>query len=181
MTTGKKHSRQTAYTETTLSFTGSGGARLDVLVRVSSTGAAYRYVLPGSGSVTVKRETSSWDVPASANAWLVPASREDQGQWIRTTAGGAPANDYAVPALFRVGSTYALPAETDLDGRYAGSRLTHQAGSGNYGTSITNASVTATLPRATPWRTAAVGDLAAVTESTIVDDFAQPSKVSDTS
>lgn len=181
MTTGKKHARQTDYTETTLSFTGSGGARLDVLVRVSSTGAAYRYVLPGSGSVTVKREASSWEVPTSANAWLVPANREDQGQWSRTTAGGAPASDYAVPALFQVGSTYALLAETDVDGRYAGSRLTHRAGSGNYGASITNAPVTATLPLATPWRTAAVGDLAAVTESTIVDDLAQPSKVSDTS
>lgn len=181
MTTGKKRSRQTTYTETTLSFTGSGGARLDVVVRLSSTGAAYRYVLPGSGSVTVQREASSWEVPASANAWLVPAGREDQGQWFRTTAGDAPANTYAVPALFQIGSTYALLAETDIDGRYAGSRLTHQAGSGNYATSITNAPVTATLPLATPWRTAAVGDLATVTESTIVDDLAQPSKVSDTS
>ncbi|WP_329236724.1 glycoside hydrolase family 97 catalytic domain-containing protein [Streptomyces sp. NBC_01460] len=181
MTTGKKRTQQTAYTQTTLSFTGAGGARLDVVVRVSSTGAAYRYTLPGSGSVTVEREASSWAVPTSANAWVVPGHREDQGQWLRTTAGAAPAGDYAVPALFQVGSNYALLAETDLDGRYAGSRLTHQAGSGTYSTKITNAPVTATLPLSTPWRTAAVGDLAAVTTSTLVDDLAPPSKVSDTS
>jgi hypothetical protein len=181
MTTGKKRSQQTAYTETTLSFTGAGGARLDVVVRVSSTGAAYRYVLPGSGSVTIEREASSWTVPSSSNTWLVPEHREDQGQWIRTTAGGAPAGDYAVPGLFQVGSNYALVAETDLDGRYTGSRLTHQAGSGTYTTSLENTTVTATRPLATPWRTAAVGDLATVTTSTLVDDLAPASKVGDTS
>ncbi|MEU1123378.1 glycoside hydrolase family 97 catalytic domain-containing protein [Streptomyces sp. NPDC005899] len=181
MTTGKKRTQQTAYAQTTLSFTGAGGARLDVVVRVSSTGAAYRYTLPGSGSVTVEREASSWTVPTSARAWVVPGHREDQGQWLSTTAGGAPANDYAVPALFQVESNYALLAETDLDGRYAGSRLTHQAGSGTYSTKITDAPVTATLPLSTPWRTAAVGDLATVTTSTLVDDLAPPSKVSDTS
>ncbi|MEU2678325.1 glycoside hydrolase family 97 catalytic domain-containing protein [Streptomyces sp. NPDC007107] len=181
MTTGKKRTQQTTYAQTTLSFTGAGGARLDVVVRVSSTGAAYRYTLPGSGGVTIEREASSWTVPASAKAWVVPGHREDQGQWLSTTAGGAPANDYAVPALFQVGSNYALLAETDLDGRYAGSRLTHQAGSGTYSTKITDAPVTATLPLSTPWRTAAVGDLATVTTSTLVDDLAPPSKVSDTS
>ncbi|MFJ8857548.1 glycoside hydrolase family 97 catalytic domain-containing protein [Streptomyces sp. NPDC102451] len=181
MTTGKKRTQQTTYAQTTLSFTGAGGARLDVVVRVSSTGAAYRYTLPGSGSVTIEREASSWTVPASAKAWVVPGHREDQGQWLSTTAGGAPANDYAVPALFQVGSNYALLAETDLDGRYAGSRLTHLAGSGTYSMKITDAPVTATLPLSTPWRTAAVGDLATVTTSTLVDDLAPPSKVSDTS
>ncbi|MFE6365807.1 ricin-type beta-trefoil lectin domain protein [Streptomyces sp. NPDC057806] len=181
MTTGKKRSQQTTFTQTTLSFTGTGGARMDVVVRVSSTGAAYRYTLPGSGSVTVEREASAWAVPSSANAWLVPGHREDQGQWISTTAGAAPARDYAVPALFQVGSTYALLAETDLDGRYAGSRLTHQAGSGTYSTTLTGAPITSTLPLSTPWRTAAVGDLATVTTSTLVDDLAPASKVGDTS
>src|SRR5690349_17242307 len=79
MTTGKKRSRQTVYTQTTLSFTGTGGARLDIVVRVSDTGAAYRYVLPGSGTVTVRREASSWTVPTTAPAWLVPTQSEDQG------------------------------------------------------------------------------------------------------
>ncbi|MFC8455176.1 glycoside hydrolase family 97 catalytic domain-containing protein [Kitasatospora sp. NPDC057223] len=181
MTTGKQLSRRTTYNESTLSFTGTGGARLDVVVRASDTGTAYRYVLPGSGSVTVRRETSSWSVPTSSAAWLVPPHSEDQGKWFQTTAGGAPSNNYGIPALFQVGGTYALVAETDLDGRYAASRLTHSAGSGTYTTAITGAPVTASLPLATPWRTAAVGDLAAVTGSTLVDDLAPASRVADTS
>ncbi|MFD0591920.1 glycoside hydrolase family 97 N-terminal domain-containing protein [Catellatospora coxensis] len=129
MPTGKKRSRQTTYTQATLSFTGTGGARLDVVVRVSDAGAAYRYVLPGSGPVTVRREASSWTLPAAAPAWLVPPDREDQGVWFETTAGGAASNDYGVPALFDVGGVFVLLAESDLDGRYAAGALAHQAGS----------------------------------------------------
>ncbi|ADI05433.1 Glycosyl hydrolase family 98 putative carbohydrate binding module [Streptomyces bingchenggensis BCW-1] len=180
MTTGKQRTQRTAYTETTLSFSGTGGARLDVVVRASDTGVAYRYVLPGSGSVTVTGEASSWTVPASADAWLVPPHSEDQGQWFATTAGGAPANTYRQPALFRVGGAYALVAETDLDGRYAASNLSHTSGSGTYTTQL-EGGITTTLPLSTPWRTAALGDLASVTRSTIVDDLAAPSKVGDTS
>ncbi|MFE9062877.1 glycoside hydrolase family 97 catalytic domain-containing protein [Streptomyces violaceusniger] len=180
MTTGKQRNRQTAYTETTLSFSGTGGARLDVVVRASDTGVAYRYVLPGSGSVTVTGEASSWTVPASSNAWLVPPDREDQGQWFATTAAAAPTNTYHLPALFQVGDAYALVAETDLDGRYAASYLSHTSGSATY-TAQLEGGITTTLPLSTPWRTAAIGDLASVTQSTIVDDLAAPSKVTDTS
>lgn len=181
MTTGKQRNRQTSYTETTLSFTGTGGARLDVVVRASNSGAAYRYVLPGTGTVRVLREASSWTVPTSTSAWLVPAHAEDQGLWFQTTAGGAPAGTYRVPALFHVAGTYVLVAETALDGRYAGSSLSHPAGSGTYTATLASGSVTASRPLATPWRTAAVGDLASVTASTIVDDLAPPSRVADTS
>jgi alpha-glucosidase len=181
MTTGKQRSRSTAYTETTLSFTGSAGARLDVVVRASNTGAAYRYVLPGSGSVTVRREASSWTVPTSANAWLLPADREDQGYPVQTTAGAAAAGTFRVPALFEVGGSFVLLAEANLDGRYAAGSLTHASGSGAYGISLASATVTASLPLATPWRTAAVGSLQAVTGSTIVDDLSGLSRVSDTS
>ncbi|MET8151999.1 glycoside hydrolase family 97 catalytic domain-containing protein [Actinoplanes sp. NPDC049668] len=181
MTTGKQRNPRTTYTESTLSFTGTGGARLDVVVRASDAGAAYRYVLPGSGSVTVSREASSWTVPAASNAWLVPPHSEDQGKWFQSTAGGAPTgSNYRVPALFEVGGRFALVAETNLDGRYAASYLTHPAGSGTYTTALAGG-ITTTLPLSTPWRTAAVGDLATVTTSTIVDDLAAPSRVSDTS
>src|SRR5262245_13100778 len=46
MTTGKQLERDTTLRESTFDFTGAGGARLQVVVRVSAEGAAYRYVLP---------------------------------------------------------------------------------------------------------------------------------------
>ncbi|MFG1608090.1 glycoside hydrolase family 97 catalytic domain-containing protein [Actinoplanes sp. NPDC049265] len=181
MTTGKQRARSTAYHEATLSFTGTGGARLDIVVRASNSGAAYRYVLPGSGAVTVRREASSWAVPTASNAWLLPADREDQGFPVQTTAGSAAAGTFRVPALFETGGVYALVAETNLDGRYAGASLTHSAGSGTYGTVLDSATVTTTLPLSTPWRTVAVGALATVTQSTLVDDLAAPARIADPS
>jgi len=177
MTTGKQRSRSNTYNETTLSFTGTGGARLDVVVRASNSGAAYRYVLPGSGSVTVRREASSWTVPTSSNAWLLPAHSEDQGYPVQATAGTAASGTFRVPALFEVGGVFALIAETNLDGRYAAASWTHSAGSGTFGTLLDSSAVTTSLPLSTPWRTAAVGSLTAVTQSTIVDDLAAPSRV----
>ena len=181
MTTGKQLAVQDTLTETTLSFTGTGGARMDLVVRVSDQGAAYRYVLPASGSVTVTRETSSWTVPTGSAAWMQPYAEDNQGQWFQTTAGGAPSGDYGYGDLFNVGGNYALLAESDVDGRYDGSTLTHQSGSGTYTVSLDDASVTSTGPLSTPWRVAVVGDLATITQSRLVDDLAPPSKVGDTS
>ncbi|GIH08291.1 hypothetical protein Rhe02_63580 [Rhizocola hellebori] len=181
MPTGKQRNRQTSYNETVLSFTGIGGARLDVVVRVSATGVAYRYVLPGTGSVTVRREASAWAVPASAPAWLSPAHAEDQGVWFETTAGGAATATYPAPALFDVGGTFALLAESDVDGRYAAASLSHLTGTGTFTIALASPTIATTLPLSSPWRTAAIGDLKTVTESTLVDDLATPSKVADTS
>ncbi len=46
---------------------------------------------------------------------------------------------------------------------------------------LADPAVTSAGPLATPWRTAVVGDLATVTESTLVDDLAPPSRIADTS
>ncbi|MFC5004794.1 glycoside hydrolase family 97 catalytic domain-containing protein [Dactylosporangium cerinum] len=181
MTTGKQRNRSTTYNESTLSFTGTGGARLDVVVRASDGGAAYRYVLPGTGSVTVQRETSSWSVPTNTNSWLLPSHREDQGYPLQATAGAAATGTFRNPALFDVAGKYALVAEADLDGRYAAMSLQHQNGSGTFTALLDSGTITANRPLSTPWRTAAVGSLSAVTTSTIVDDLSAPSRVSNTS
>jgi hypothetical protein len=181
MTTGKQRNRSTTFNETTLSFTGAANVRLDVVIRVSGEGVTYRYGLPAAGTVRVTREASSWTLPTSAPAWLVPNQSEDQGVWFETTAGAAPSNTYAQPSLFDVGGTFVLLADSNLDGRYAGSQLAHTAGSGTYTTTLASPQIVSTGPLATPWRVAIVGDLKTVTESRLVDDVARPSRVSDPS
>ncbi|MGN6092026.1 MAG: glycoside hydrolase family 97 catalytic domain-containing protein, partial [Luteibacter jiangsuensis] len=64
-------------------------------------------------------------------------------------------------------------------GRYDGSRLTHAANSGTYALTLADSRVEST--GVTPWRTVIAGDLATVTESTLVDDLADPAKFADTS
>jgi hypothetical protein len=181
MTTGKRRNRQATLAESTLAFAGADGTRMDVVVRVSGEGAAYRYLLPGSNGTTIKREASSFTLPTAAPAWLLPYTPNYEAVRVETTADGAAAGDFGYPSLFNVGGTYVLLTESDVDGRYSGSRLTHQAGSGTYRVKLADAEVSSDRPLATPWRTAVVGDLATVTESTLVDDLAPVSRLRDTS
>jgi alpha-glucosidase len=182
MTAGKKRERTSVASESTFSFAGTGSARVDVQVRVSAEGAAYRYLLPGTGNVTVLRESSSWSVPTNAPAWVLPYSPNYEEIRYETTAGGAPTGDFGFPTLFDVNGTYVLLTESDVTGRYSAARLAHTAGSSLYRVKLDgDAAVTAPRLLVTPWRVAIVGTLANVTESTLVDDLAPPSRISDTS
>ncbi|MDQ1654463.1 MAG: alpha-glucosidase, partial [Cryptosporangiaceae bacterium] len=178
--TGKQRTRSNTFKETTLAFT-KGSAAMNLVVRVSADGIAYRYVLPASGTITVNGESSAWNIPASSPAWLAPTGLDDQGAWNETTAGGAAGGQYSMPALFDVGGTFVQLAESDLSGRYAGSDFDHSSGTGRYSYAPWSGSMSSAGPLSTPWRTAAIGDLKTVTESRLVDDLAPPSKIADTS
>jgi hypothetical protein len=180
MTAGKQRDRRTTLTESTLSFADAAGTRMDVVVRVSAQGAAYRYVLP-EGPVTITGEASSFSLPSGAPAWLLPYTPNYEGIWSETTAGAAPAGDFGFPSLFQVRGDYVLLTESDVDGRYSGGRLTHQAGSGTFTVKLADAEVAAAAGLTTPWRVAVVGDLGTVTAATLVDDLAPGSRMSDTS
>ncbi|HEU4424378.1 MAG TPA: glycoside hydrolase family 97 N-terminal domain-containing protein, partial [Pilimelia sp.] len=66
-TVGKRLARRTVMTETRFAFSGAGNARVDLVVRVSRDGVAYRYVLPDNRGA-VLREASAFTVPADSPA-----------------------------------------------------------------------------------------------------------------
>ncbi|MBF8187177.1 glycoside hydrolase family 97 catalytic domain-containing protein [Nonomuraea sp. K274] len=177
---GKRLERSSVMRETTLSFTNAAGARLELIVRVSKDGVAYRYRLPEDYGA-VLRETSAFTVEQDAAAWLARHRRDYENPFERHSAASAPTAEYMVPALFETGGGYLLIAESDLDGRYSGPRLAHERGTGDYRLLLWDERVQVSGPLATPWRVMIAGDLATVTESTLVDDLAQDSKVRDTS
>lgn len=179
MTTGKRLERNANLAETRYSLQNAKGQALNVVVRVANDGVAFRYELPGTTQATVTGEATSFTVPATSKAWLLPYGPQYEKERIETTAGTAASGDYGYPSLFRVGERYVLVTEANADGRYDGSRLTHVAGSGTYALKLDDARVDST--GVTPWRTVIAGDLATVTESTLVDDLADASKLSDTS
>lgn len=176
MTTGKRHERASTMTERRLSFANGDDARIDVVLRVAPDGVAYRYELPANAEIT--GEASAFTLPAEAPAWLLPYNAWYEANRVRTTAAAAATGDYGNPSLFQVGGNWALLTESDVDGRYSGMRLRHTAGSPAYQVMLADEKVTA---RQTPWRTAIIGDLGTVTESTLVDDLATPAKFRDTS
>ncbi|MFS8098920.1 glycoside hydrolase family 97 catalytic domain-containing protein [Lentzea alba] len=170
---GKRLQRTTRMTETRLGFRNAGGS-FDLVVRAAPDGVAYRYVLPNPTTVT--GEASSFTVQADAKAWLLPYNAWYEANRVRTTAGEAT-GDFGHPSLFQAGNDFALLTESDVDGRYAGSKLRK---SGNdFQVVLADAQVEST--GTTPWRTAIVGDLATVSTSTLVDDLATPALLGDRS
>ncbi|WP_329792957.1 glycoside hydrolase family 97 catalytic domain-containing protein [Lentzea sp. DG1S-22] len=168
---GKRAQRTTRMTETRLGFrTTSGG--FDLVVRAAPDGVAYRYVLPAAATVT--GEASSFSLPAGSKAWLLPYNAWYEANRVRTTAGEAT-GDFGYPSLFQNGQDFALLTESDVDGRYAGSRLRKQGD----GFQVVLADDRVDSTGTTPWRTAIVGDLKTVSTSTLVDDLATPSKLAD--
>jgi alpha-glucosidase len=177
-TVGKERRRDVAMKETRFAFTGAGGARMTLVVRAAADGVAYRYELPANYGA-VLGEASAFSVPADATAWLARHRRDYENPFIEYPAGSVPAAEFMTPALFQVGDNYLSIAESDLDGRYSGSRLVHEAGT--YRIGLWDAAVAVDGPLKTPWRVMMVGDLATVTESTLVDDLVPRSRVADRS
>ncbi|MGX5207742.1 glycoside hydrolase family 97 catalytic domain-containing protein [Streptomyces violaceus] len=177
---GKRLDRRVRMNETRLSFATPTGARLDLVVRASADGVAYRYVLPAA-SGDVLGETSAFNLPQDASAWLGTYRADNEGQFVQYTAATAPTGEYSDQALFATDGGYTLLAESDLTGTYSGARLAHDQGTGTYRVKLADDRVRTDGPLATPWRAMVTGDLATVTRSTFTDDLAPASKAGDTS
>ncbi|MFD4945314.1 glycoside hydrolase family 97 catalytic domain-containing protein [Streptomyces sp. NPDC058409] len=177
---GKTRSRTVHMRESRFRFRTAAGARLDLLVRASADGVAYRYVLPGDTG-NVLREASAFTLPEGASAWLGNYRKDNENLFNAYSATGAPAGEYMMQGLFRTGGGYALVAESDLTGSYSGARLVHDTGSPTYRVKLWDEQVQVKGALTTPWRAVVTGDLATVTESTFTDDLAPASKVHDTS
>ncbi|MFJ1811939.1 MULTISPECIES: glycoside hydrolase family 97 catalytic domain-containing protein [unclassified Streptomyces] len=175
---GKRLDRRVRMNETRLSFATAAGARLDLVVRASADGVAYRYVLP-AGQGDVLGETSAFNLPPDAGVWLSTYRVDNEGQFAQYTAATAPTNAYSPQALFSTPGGYTLLAESDLTGSYSGARLAHTQGSGTYRIQLADERVRTDGPLATSWRAMVTGDLATVTRSTFTDDLAPASKVAD--
>jgi hypothetical protein len=178
--TGKRTHRSASMREARFAFTGTGGARVDLVVRASRDGIAYRYELRGNYGA-VLREASAFAVPGTSSAWLATYSVYYENPFIPTTAAGAAAVEFMHPALFETPGGFVLLTESDVDGRYSGGRLVHDAGTGTYRVKLADDRVPVDGPLRTPWRTMIVGDLGTVASSTLVDDLAPRAKVRDTS
>ncbi|MEV0612788.1 glycoside hydrolase family 97 catalytic domain-containing protein [Nonomuraea sp. NPDC050404] len=173
-TAGKRLQRRSVMRETRFRLA-RGDARLDLVVRAAGDGVAYRYELPGAGAV--RGETSAFAVPGGSAAWLAGHRRDYENPFVRYS--DVPAAEYQMPALFEVGRNYLLLAESALNRSYSGPRLVRDQHA--YRIALWDERVPYTGGLVTPWRVMVTGDLATVTESTLVDDLAPGSRIADTS
>lgn len=182
-TTGRRTQHTSDASESTFTFH-KDGRTLKVIVRVSADGLAYRYALPGKGTVTVLGETTEFAVPPTADSYLLPYDngRSDyESAHDRGSVADAKAGDYGYPSLFHIGKSWMLVEEADLNSSYGGSRLTLDAATDRFHLTLPDPAEVSGPGLTTPWRTMVIGDLATVTESDLPTDLAEPSKVADTS
>ncbi|MEU9064356.1 glycoside hydrolase family 97 catalytic domain-containing protein [Streptomyces sp. NPDC048430] len=176
---GKSRVRTRTATETRLVFA-KGSSRLTVHVRTSADGMALRYELP-SGA-TVLREATSFELPADTQLSRQEFSADHEKGYATSEVADVATGSYDMGVFAQqTNGARVLLAESGVDGGYSGARFTHVQGTGRFNVALADAQIVRSGAFATAWRTAAIGSTATVVESTLVDDVAPASKMSDTS
>lgn len=203
MPTGKRRERQVRGNELTVPLRGSNGSRAELIVRAHEDGVAFRYRLLGDGTSQVMSESSGFTIPSPARLltraydsgdaiFVVNAGSYERPPEVLALGEAINATGFAFPTLFELQANerYVMITEADLDRSYCGTRL-HEMPAGNTysirfpdareGKGFGEVLPESPLPFMTPWRVIAMGDLAEVFESTLVDDLSAPSALEDES
>ncbi len=197
---GKVREVQYSANELTAHLKTESGHALDVIFRVSDRDVAFAYRLGSEDArrLIIESEDTGFDLPALATAFVTQQAKAGDG-WMKTKPSyeegylvDVPVSTksqsglgFTYPALFRVGDRgWVLVSETGVSSRYAGTRLSDPTTDGLYRVAfpepeenggIGDATVYASLPLLTPWRTISVGKtLAPIVESTVATDVAKP-------
>jgi alpha-glucosidase len=151
--------------EMALTYT-KGGVTMKLVVRAYNDGVAFRYQLPGSGSVSITDEKSGFRIPVASGGWAAPwNSNYEQDYIYRNAAGLNSGTDLTMPALISINSNayYTLISEANVYNSGASFAPAMLEGDG-LGTGLLKVSRTpdqafpmsATYPFQTPWRFAII-------------------------
>lgn len=184
------------------------GSYIEIDVRVSSKGAAYRYRLLGDNEVggewditpatAVDTNEDVFNLPDTANMWASPEDVNYEGMF-QTTSVGKVVDDVLdggyedqpeqieFPVLIEVDDSWMLLTESNVDSEHAASRLQIDDEDSSmfhmeFPQYESNSSVTSTLPYEFPWRTFVISsDLNGIVRSDLVTDLNENQRYSDTS
>ena len=186
MLIGKRLDCSNEANEKTLTFKNPDGDKLQVIVRLYNDGLAFRYQLPAG--TKVMEEKTAFLVKDGVDRWFSPLMIDCENSYPHSTNGkpvisfhqNAPDSNWAFPALLEPSKgVFALITEADTRHGNSGSYLDNTAAEDTY--VVTQQTPSDYTDGLSPWRLAIIGDLATVTESTLVTDVSTPSKIDDTS
>ncbi|MDO8342458.1 MAG: glycoside hydrolase family 97 catalytic domain-containing protein [Cellvibrio sp.] len=203
MRVGKKSKIAYRANEQTFVINNAQQQKLNVTFRVSNDGVAFRYAVtdPVIAQKQFVKETTSFNVAATAKAWLQPMAVAQTG-WSNTNPSYEEHYQSAVsagtestlkqgwvfPALFNAADHWLAISETGMDGTWHGSHLQLGEKPGEYtiappqtpevfisGSGEKGALLAnASGTFESPWRIIALGSLAQLMESTLGTDLAAP-------
>ncbi|MBN1393252.1 MAG: glycoside hydrolase family 97 catalytic domain-containing protein [Sedimentisphaerales bacterium] len=206
MQQGKKRRCSYIARKRTFHLKNAKGAKMDIIFQVSNDGVAFRYYFPEKSETVkkIKEETTSFNFPAGAKAWIQPIAKAKSG-WCQTQPSyeehykqgieidKLPRNDagWIFPALFNYDKYWILISETAPDRNYCGCRLKQLLSGNEFVVGFPQPAEVfpggpvnpeSKLPWYTPWRIIVIGDsLKTIAESTLGTDLAEPSKLKDIS
>lgn len=147
--------------EMTLTYS-KGGTTIEIIARAYNDGVAFRYRLPGSGSVSITDETTGFRLPSGTGGWAAPWNGNyEQDYLYRNAAGLNAGTDFTMPLLASIdNNTYwALITEANVYNSNASYAPAMLEGDG-LGTGLLKLSrtpdeafpIASTYPFQTPWR-----------------------------
>lgn len=196
---GKQRQVSKPYCQSVATLTNAKGAKLDVALRLSDDGLAFRYLLPVLGKEqspterTFTDEQTTYIVPQENNRWLQKFVTSYEGDFPYQAGGNNSPKTGAwnYPALFEsTDGTFMLITEANATRMYCTTHLDNSANANQYKVSFPfewegcgQGSVTPTWTGswASPWRVVIAGALKNIVESTLVDDVSDATTLTDTS
>jgi len=174
----------------TLTYTKSG-ATMQVVVRAYNDGIAFRYLLPGSGNVSITGEATGFRLPVTTGGWAAPWNRNYEQDYIYRNAAQLNSGvDLTMPALASINNNayYTLISEANVYNANASYAPGMLEGDG-LGTGLLKLSRTpdqgfpmaSTYPFQTPWRVAIIApNLDVLYNSDLVQNLNPPAATTPT-
>ncbi|WP_371782306.1 glycoside hydrolase family 97 catalytic domain-containing protein [Streptosporangium subroseum] len=181
---GTKPSYRDHANELTLRYSKSGRT-LELVVRAYDDGIAYRYRLPGSGSVSITDETGGFRLPVTTGGWAAPWNANyEQDYTYRNASQLNSGTELTMPLLASIAdnSYFTVITEAQVVNANASYVPSLLKGSGA-GDGLLNLKrtpdqafpISTTYPFETPWRAAIIaGDLDTLYNSDLVQNLNPP-------
>lgn len=175
--------------ERMLEFANPQGKRLQLVVRAYDDGVAFRYRFPENDMsvVSVTDERTAFTFANNGRAVLQPKAPESLHDIVPIQDPPGGVGGWALPALFDMGHSWAMIAESDVDASYCAAQLDKGDGYREYMIRIPDDHYGVRepgwrLPWEMPWRVVIVGPSAAsIVESNLVTHLADSCRIADTS
>ena len=173
--------------ELVMSVEGDGRIRMDVTLRVSNDGVAFRYTWPaqpGLGAFEIVEETTEFRFASAPAAWWIPAYGRDHEEYLYRHTPLADADTVHTPLTleFPGGPVVAVHEAALVD--YAAMTLAVTGPASLKADLVpwsTGVRVYAEAPARSPWRVLIVGDTPAdLAGSRLVLNLNEPSRIADT-
>ena len=185
MSSGKRKDCSNEGVERTFRFINSDNVRMDLVLRVYNDGIAFRYAFPHSvRPLEITDESTTFVFPPQIRRWTqkLNPGYEDFYPMNTDGIGDNEGGQWGFPALFEISdSVYVLLSEANIRKGNCGSWLTNRKNKSAYKIQISEKKLSCDTAWTSAWRTAIIGSLADIVESTLITDVSDPCKIRDTS